>query len=52
MMTLSIDDMRDVVESAYTNSSWVGKVRDMPDVQIIAIYRRLVETIKDNGTRK
>lgn len=43
MATLSINDMREVVESAYASSSWVRKVLDMPDVQVIAIYRKMVE---------
>lgn len=46
MATISINDMREVVESAYASSSWVRKVRDMPDVQVIAIYRKLIERVQ------
>ena len=46
MATLSINDMREVVESAYASSSWVRKVRDMPDVQVIAIYRKIIERVQ------
>lgn len=52
MATLSINDMREVVESAYTNSSWARKVRDMPDVQVIAIYHRLVEKARKQGLKE
>lgn len=39
---MSIDNMRSHVENAYDSDSWKRKVRLMPDNQVIAIYKSLL----------
>lgn len=39
---MSINRMRELVAAAYPGPGWKSKVKNMPDDQIIAVYRRLV----------
>lgn len=52
MASMSIEDMREVVESAYVSSNWVRKVRRMPDEQVVAIYYAMLEKARKNASER
>ena len=52
MASMSIEDMREVVESAYVSSNWVRKVRRMPDGQVVAIYYAMLVKARKNASER
>ena len=42
---MNIDQIRLVVTQAYNSKKWAAKVARMPDKQVYAIYRSLMEKV-------
>lgn len=51
-MSISIDQMREVIIDAYPGDLWRGKVNAMHDNQIIAIYQSMLHRFKSKNNRK
>ena len=44
-MSISIDQMRNYLKKLYRGAQkWVDKVNKMPDMQVYAIYMRMIES--------
>ena len=52
MAYISVDDARYFVMNQYRNPTWIQKVRNMPDKQVIAIYFSMLETGRFNKPKK